>query len=1028
MKNQLRMTILLLLCASILCLFTCTAFGEEVRVLSGTVTVKDGLTDSERFEDYVAGMLGLGIPNPAHNRLLAYGVTLTGDMLTYYNFLKGCIQEVAAGKRTSTRFTLDMSFSLDNADSQKLLDALLADLPYDLYWFDKTVGYYISYSSIETTFSFTVNREYAVSDFEVDPTEINRAHAAVNKINAVLSQYASSSDYGKLKGYKNTICSLVSYNDYAEENYDADNNAWQLIWVFDGDPSTNVVCEGYSKAFKYLCDRSSFRGNVKCLIATGQFGSLNDTGAHMWNLVGMPDGKTYMADITNCDAGTAGADNLLFLAGYYAGSAQKGYTFRCDYGDGSYKDLYYYYDSHTKGLYSTDELTVSSVGYTQQNTNRGTIGDGLSWSLSDEGTLSINGNGSMGEVSPVPWPSASVREIEIGEGVTDVDSLLFSDCTNLTGVTLPASLTCIGDNPFPKGTETLFVICSSYAQTWAKENGYKNLAEDSTAPYGYTGIGHQNILSSEAVEATCTEDGRTEGVTCLDCGDIVIKEEILPATGHSFTAHVRVNPFCGISGTEAYWSCSLCGKLFSDAEGVNEIAAPVAIEALKHNLVYHAAVEPTIVSKGTEEYWECSRCGKLFSDSEGQNKISEPAAIPRKEPADKVEAFVTRCYAVILGRAPDQAGLEDWTGRLKSGERTAAEIIDGFVNSDEFKNKKLSNEEAVTVLYNAMLDRDPDAGGLASWTKVLEAGNPFGAVINGFCESAEFKELCREYGIEPGSVNVDPVPTNARAKIEAFVRRCYEIILGRGADAEGLTYWADSLEQGTRAASEIIDGFVNSQEFLGKKLSNEAAVTVLYNAMLGRDPDAEGLMNWTNLLNNGSPFAAVINGFCESGEFINICNEYGIRPGSVTVRGVSGKGASITPVNASSGTAEKAVRTPEYTNEEKIREFVRHCYQSVLGREADEEGLNHYTELIMKGKNSPKQVAHDFIFSDEFRGRMPGSEELIRILYRLYLYRDADDEGLAGWMEQLNGGASLESVADGFANSKEFRRIVNGLK
>ncbi len=270
--------------------------------------------------------------------------------------------------------------------------------------------------------------------------------------------------------------------------------------------------------------------------------------------------------------------------------------------------------------------------------------------------------------------------------------------------------------------------------------------------------------------------------------------------------------------------------------------------------------------------------------------------------------------------------------------------------------------------------------------------------------------------------------TATRAKIEAFVTRCYNIILGRGADAVGLKDWADSLEQGSKTAAEIIDGFVRSEEFLNKKLSNEASVTVLYNVMMNRDPDAAGLLNWTNLMNQGAPYAVVINGFCESAEFNNICNEYGIRPGKVTVMGVSERGASITPVNASSGIAAKAVRTPEYTNEEKIREFVRHCYRSVLGREADEEGLNHYTEIILKGKSSPKQVAHDFLFSDEFRGRMPGNEELVRILYQTYLYRNADEAGLMEWVGQLNGGATLESVVDGFANSKEFRKITNEMK
>lgn len=32
-----------------------------------------------------------------------------------------------------------------------------------------------------------------------------------------------------------------------------------MIWVFDGDPDTKIVCEGYAKAFKYLMDNSTFQ-------------------------------------------------------------------------------------------------------------------------------------------------------------------------------------------------------------------------------------------------------------------------------------------------------------------------------------------------------------------------------------------------------------------------------------------------------------------------------------------------------------------------------------------------------------------------------------------------------------------------------------------------------------------------------------------------------------------------------------------------------------------------------------------------
>ena len=41
--------------------------------------------------------------------------------------------------------------------------------------------------------------------------------------------------------------------------------------------------------------------------------------------------------------------------------------------------------------------------------------------------------------------------------------------------------------------------------------------------------------------------------------------------------------------------------------------------------------------------------------------------------------------------------------------------------------------------------------------------------------------------------------------------------------------------------------------------------------------------------------------------------------------------------------------------------------------------------------------------------------------------REPDEEGLAGWVSQLDDGVSLETILDGFAASAEFAAVVNGL-
>ena len=140
--------------------------------------------------------------------------------------------------------------------------------------------------------------------------------------------------------------------------------------------------------------------------------------------------------------------------------------------------------------------------------------------------------------------------------------------------------------------------------------------------------------------------------------------------------------------------------------------------------------------------------------------------------------FVKRCYNTILGRGVDETGLHDWGILLATGEKTGAEIINSLTESDEFKQKGLSNGEIVSRLYLAMLDREADEAGKAAWVKVLDEGYPVSAVVNGFSKSIEFRGVCKGYGIRPGSV--DPgqpaqptVPGADMNKIKAFVTRCY---------------------------------------------------------------------------------------------------------------------------------------------------------------------------------------------------------------------------------------------------------------
>ena len=254
--------------------------------------------------------------------------------------------------------------------------------------------------------------------------------------------------------------------------------------------------------------------------------------------------------------------------------------------------------------------------------------------------------------------------------------------------------------------------------------------------------------------------------------------------------------------------------------------------------------------------------------TEEQGVLSEVRSASA-EPEDRVAAFVTRCYWLVLGRQPETEGLKAWTELLKAKQLTAAELISGFLNSAEYQSKHKPAEDLVEILYRTMLNRGSDESGRRTWLKVVAEGGSLNKLINGFSQSPEFKTLCDSYGIEGGSLDAgeSQEPAAFSEKQIAFVTRCYRVALGREPDSEGLYSWCNILAAKKLSYKEVAAAFVFSDEMTSKNLSNEAFVQVLYRLYLDRGADPEGLQSWVSLLNEGKTRKDVNDGFADSMEF-----------------------------------------------------------------------------------------------------------------------------------------------------------------
>lgn len=288
-------------------------------------------------------------------------------------------------KENQYQFSKEANEAVTNAfsaelDVNMLLNQLLARHPYELYWFDKvfkqddvgaiSVRPICSVDGQQTTVTVSdcqilmvVSQDYAVTDadtkqyylYSPDKAKTGAATAAAAKAAQVVAENQGKGTYSKLVAYREFIIDAVEYNKAASKpDYPYGyGDPWQLIYVFDNDPDTNVVCEGYSKAFKYLCDLTWTGSDpeVACYLPTGTM----DGDAHMWNIVSI-GGVNYLTDITNCDSGTTGAPDQLFLCGA-EGSVDASYTAATTNGT-----VTYVYDKETLALYDK-ELVLSDTRY-----------------------------------------------------------------------------------------------------------------------------------------------------------------------------------------------------------------------------------------------------------------------------------------------------------------------------------------------------------------------------------------------------------------------------------------------------------------------------------------------------------------------------------------------------------------------------------------------------------------------------------------------------------------------------------------
>ena len=309
--------------------------------------------------------------------------------------------------------------------------------------------------------------------------------------------------------------------------------------------------------------------------------------------------------------------------------------------------------------------------------------------------------------------------------------------------------------------------------------------------------------------------------------------------------------------------------------------------------LYHAAFARTPDYPGLQNWCNALQTGVLTLTG-AADQFADSAEFLLKYGSLDNAGYVQRLYRNVLGREADAPGLADWVGRLNGGATRGA-ILVGFSESPEFQ-ADMANQVEIIRLYDLLMQRMPTDVELRNWlgfrqgddqaNTLFAQGYPSGMadsdyvslVFQGFLRRPADAGALSTFGsaLTAGTVThgslVDTLLTST--EFNTFVgpvSRLYMAAFHRVPDAGGLDNSVAYVRGGNTLRSAA-DAFVASPEFqlTYGSLNDTQYVTLLYENVLGREPDPTGLATWTGDLSSGWTGGQVLIGFSESQEGITL--------------------------------------------------------------------------------------------------------------------------------------------------------------
>ena len=128
-------------------------------------------------------------------------------------------------------------------------------------------------------------------------------------------------------------------------------------------------------------------------------------------------------------------------------------------------------------------------------------------------------------------------------------------------------------NCHEKGNRAYYT-CSGCSDWFEDAEATRVITDHSTVETDYDPTNHVGGTEiRDARAATETSEGYTGDTYCLGCNKMIEKGQTIPKLTHTHTMvfHPAKAPTELAEGNIAYWKCSVCGRMFTDEAGLNEV-------------------------------------------------------------------------------------------------------------------------------------------------------------------------------------------------------------------------------------------------------------------------------------------------------------------------------------------------------------------------------------------------------------------------------------------------------------------------